>query len=125
MGNVISQPTVGGVSIPFPDEATIEPVWIYGENITLGGKTRRDVMARKYKYSLSWKHMDVTYYNALEAIINGLVAFTFIYDKWPQSTNPGISCLGTLSARRLEYGIGDTSYLSSVNLVLIEVESRI
>ena len=125
MANQILRPTVGGVTIPFPDEAIIEPVWIYGENTTLGGKTRRDVMARKYKYTMTWKHLDVDFYDDLEAVVNALDPFTFVYDKWPQSADLGVSCLGTLSARRLEYGVGDTSFLSSTTLTLTETESRI
>jgi len=121
----ISKPVFGVATMPFPSEATIEPVWIFGEVTTLGGKTRRDVMARKYQYTLKWDYMSVTDYDALEDVVNALVAGTFIYDKWPESTNPGVSCLGTLSARKLEYGTGDSNYLSSVALTLIEVSSRI
>ena len=69
--------------------------------------------------------MSVTSYDTLEAIINGLVAATFVYGKWPQSATPGVSCLGTLSARKLEHGTGDSNYWSSVTLILTEVDSRI
>ncbi len=100
MATTISKPTLGAVTMPFPSEATIEPLWIFGENITLGGKTKRDVMARKYKYTLRWDLVIVSKYDALEAVVNALVAATFIYDKWPQSTTPGVSCLATLSARK-------------------------
>ncbi len=125
MATTISKPTFGGATMPFPSEATIDPSWVFGENTTLGGKTKRDVMARKYKYTLRWEYMVVDKYNALEAIINALDAATFIYDKWPQSATPGVSCLGTLSARKLEYGSGDSDYWSSVVLTLTEVSSRI
>jgi len=120
----IARPTIGGVTIPFPSEAIIKPVWVSAENITLGGKTRRDIMARKYEYTLSWNYMSVTDYNNLEAVTNLLVASIFVYAKWPQSVSPGISCLTTLSARKLESGVGD-SFWSSVTLALTEVESRI
>jgi len=119
----ISKPTLGVATMPFPDMATITPVWVSSEVTTLGGKTRRDVMARKYKYVLQWKHIKVADYNALEAVVNALVAATFTYGKWPQSAS-GISCLGTLSARRLEHGVGDSDYWASVALTLIEVNSR-
>jgi len=120
----LSKPTFGAATMPFPDEATITPVWVSAENTTLGGKTRRDVMARKYSYVLKWKYMSVTYYDALEAIINALIAATFTYGKWTQSAS-GISCLGTLSTRKLEVGSGDSNYFSSVTLTLTEVDSRI
>ena len=120
----ISKPVFGAATMPFPDEATVTPTWVSAEVTTLGGKTRRDIMARKYQYILRWKYMKVSDYNSLESVINALVAATFTYGKWPQSVG-GISCLGTLSARRLEHGVGDSDYWSSVALTLIEVDSRI
>jgi len=121
----ISKPVFGAATMPFPDSAVITPVWVSADVTTLGGKTRRDVMARKYSYTLTWKYMGVNNYNALEGIVNTLVAATFIYGKWPQSTGAGVSCLGTLSARKLEVGTGDTNYWSSIKLTLTEVDSRI
>jgi len=120
----ISRPTLGGVTLPFPSEATITPVWVSADNVTLGGKTRREIMARKYQYTLNWNYMSVTDYNNLETVVNTLTASMFIYDKWPQSSSPGVSCLVTLSARKLESGVG-TEFWSSVTLTLVEVESRI
>ena len=120
----IARPTLGGVTIPFPSEAIIKPVWVSAENITLGGKTRRDIMARKYEYTLSWNYMSVTDYNNLETVVNTLTAAVFIYDKWPQSATTGVSCLATLSARKLESGVG-TEFWSSVTITLVEINSRI
>jgi hypothetical protein len=120
----ISAPTWGSATLPFPSEAVITPLWISADNITLGGKTRRDVMARKYQYTMRWDYMSVTDYNNLETVINGLVAANFTYGKWPQSAT-AVSCLGTLSARTLMVGVGDSTYYSSVTLTLTEVSSRI
>ena len=114
----------GAAIMPFPDEATITPMWVSAENTTLGGKTKRDVMARKYRYTLRWDHMRVTDYDSLEAVVNALVAATFTYGKWPQSAS-GVSCLGSLSARNLQYGVGDSNFLSRVTLNLTEIDSRI
>jgi len=121
----ISKPTFGAATLPFPDMATINPVWINSDITTLGGKTRRDVMARKHGYTFKWNYMKVAAYNELEAVINALIPATFVYGKWPQSATPGVSCLGELSARKLESGSGDSSYFSSVKLTLTEVDSRI
>jgi len=121
----ISKPTLGSATLPFPSAASIKPIWIYSDNTTLGGTTRRDIMARKYEYILSWDYMSVADYDSLETVINTLSYATFIYGKWPQSESPGVSCLGVLSERNLIYGVGDSSYLSSVTLTLTEVSSRI
>lgn len=120
----ISKPTFGAATLPFPDMATIAPIWVSSDVTTLGGKTRRDVMARKYQYTLKWNYMKVNHYNDLEDVINALVAATFTYGKWPQSAS-GVSCLGELSARKLEAGVGDSNYFSSVTLTLTEEETRI
>jgi hypothetical protein len=126
MGTQITAPTLGGTTIPYPGAGTrIEPIWISAEHTTIGGKTRKEVMARKYKYTLVYPVMGVTDYNALETVINGLVPVTFIYNKWPQSATAGVSVFAELSARELVYGTGDTSYWSSVTLTLTEVNSRI
>lgn len=120
----ITEPSFGGITLPFPSEAIIEPLYEVAENTTLKGETRRKVMARKYKYTLGWDTMFVANYNALEAIVNILGDAIFIYEKWPQSIT-GIDCIASLSSRKLEYGTGDSTYVSSVILTLTEVESRI
>ena len=120
----IDKPTFGTAKMPFPSDATIEPFWVEAEVTTLGGRTRKDVMARKYRYTLKWNYMKVSDYDALETVVNTLDPDTFTYGKWPQSV-AGISCLGTLSNRRLEHGYGDSDYWSSVTLTLTEVASRI
>lgn len=123
-GTVINKPTLGSATLPFPSEAKIEPIWISAEHTTVDGTTRRDVMGRKYKYTLSWDYINVTDYNNMEAEVNALSAKTFTYAKWPQSAS-GISVLAELSSRELVYGTGSTAYLSSVTLTLTEVSSRI
>jgi hypothetical protein len=121
---IIVEPTFGGITLPFPSESIIIPKWQSAENLTLDGTSRRNIMARKYEYTLSWDHMSVTNYNDLEVIVNTLSANTFVYGKWPQSAG-GISCLASLSARTLKVGTGDINYWSSVTLTLTEVDSRI
>lgn len=125
MATFITRPTLDGASMPFPSSASIEPIWIKAEHITLGGTTRRELMARKYQYTLTWDYMTVTDYNTIETKVNGAQPKTFIYNKWPQSASAGVSVLFELSTRQLVSGSGDASYLSSVTLNLTEVASRI
>ena len=110
--------------MPFPDVATIDPIWISADHNTLGGKTRRDIMARKYQYTFQWKYIKVNAYNSIEAVVNTFTPQTFIYEKWPQSET-GVTCIGKLSERKLEAGVGDTYYYSSVTLTLIEEDTRL
>jgi len=125
MGTDISAPTLGGATLPHPSSGSyIEPIWISADNITLGGKTRREVMARKYRYTLNYDVMDTDTYDALETVVNGLVAITFTYAKWTQST-AGVSVLADLSSREPVAGTGSTGYWSKVTLTLTEVSSRI
>jgi len=121
----INAPTFGSATLPFPSEAVITPLWVSADNTTLGGKTRRDVMARKYQYTMKWEYISVSDYNSLETEVNNLIAATFVYGKWPQSASPGVECLATLSPRQLMVGIGDSYFWSSVTLTLVEVSSRI
>jgi hypothetical protein len=120
---IISQPTLGGTTLPFPSAASVEPVWIEAVQDTIGGTTRKDVMARKYKYSMKWDYMDTAYFDALESIVNTLSSTTFVYEKWPQCS-AGVEVIPKLSARELKSGAGDEFY-SSVSLECIEVNSRI
>lgn len=124
---VINRPTLNGSNIPFPSSAEYEPILIASEHTTLKGKTRRDVMARKYRYELAWDYINVADYDLIEGIINtshdNLTTINFVYEKWPHSEAP-VEVLATLSGRELKYGTGKTAYLSSVKLVLTEVNPR-
>jgi len=120
----ITNPTFGGITLPFPSEASITPLWEDAENLTFDGTTRRLVTARKYGYRFKWNTMLISDYNDLESVTNTLNYAEFVYAKWVQSRD-GVYCLGTLSPRTLEHGVGDSAYLSSVILILVEVESRI
>lgn len=126
MSSEINRPTLGGVTIPHPGRGSkVEPVWVQSMHTTLGGKTRQEVMARKYRYVLFYGVMSKAIYDALEAVVNGLVAVTFVYDKYLQSASPGVSVLAELSARELVAGAGNDEFWSSVTLTLTEVSSRI
>ena len=126
MATEINEPTLGGATLPHPGAGSrVEPIWVSSQHTTLGGKTRQEVMARKYKYILVYQVMDKTTYEALEAIVNALAAATFIYDKYSQSASPGVSVLAELSARELVAGTGSDAFWSTVTLTLTEVSSRI
>ena len=126
MSNQVNRPVLGGETIPHPSRGSkVEPMWISSQHTTLGGKTRQEVMARKYRYILFYEVMNKADYEALEAVVNGLVAVTFVYDKYTQSASPGVSVLAELSARELIAGSGNDEFWSSVTLTLTEVSSRI
>lgn len=120
----ISKPTLNSATLPFPSNATISPVWNIAEHQTIAGKTRRDVMGRKYEYQMEWDVIDTDDYDALEAVVNGTQPVTFTYGKWPQSS-AGVSVLAKLSERKLVSGVGTEDYWSTVRLTLTEVDSRI
>ena len=120
----ISKPAIGSAIMPYPSGANIDPIWISAEQTTLGGTTRKDVMARKYKYTLKWDYISVSDYNAMETEVNTLSSLSFSYGKWPQSA-AGVTVLAVLSTRQLEVGVGDENYYSSVTLECTEVNSRI
>ena len=126
MATEINRPTLGGVTIPHPGAGSrVVPVWVESKHTTLGGKTRQEVMARKYRYILVYQVMNKTTYDALEAKVNELTTLTFIYDKYTQSASPGVSVIAQISARELVAGAGNDDFWSSVTLTLEEVSSRI
>lgn len=126
MATQINRPTLGGVTIPHPGAGSrVDPIWVSSQHTTLGGKTRQEVMARKYRYIFIYQVMSKATYEALEAKVNELIPVTFIYDKYLQSASPGVSVLAELSARELVAGAGTDEYWSTVTLTLVEVNSRI
>jgi len=126
MATEISRPTLGGVTIPHPGPGSrVEPIWVASTHTTLGGKTRKEVMARKYRYILMYQVMNKATYDDLEAKVNELNPATFIYDKYTQSASPGVSVIAELSARELVAGTGNDDFWSTVTLTLEEVDSRI
>ena len=124
MAGTIQKPVLGSATLPYPSGATIEPIFLMAEQMTLGGKTRQDIMARKYKYTMRWDYMSNAAYDALEAQINLLTALTFTYEKWPQSS-AGVTVVSKLSARELKAGAGNEFFWSAVTLECTEVDSRI
>jgi hypothetical protein len=123
MSNNINKPILDGVIIPYPDGAEIIPLWSVAEPLTLGGRTRREVFNRKYKYVMNWKTLYSTYYSPLEVAVNKMIPVLFTYEKWTQSA-AGVLVLPTLSSRSLRVGVGD-AFWSEVTLECIEVNSRI
>ncbi len=126
MSSSIDRPTLGGVTIPHPGAGSrVVPVWVASKHTTIGGKTRQEVMARKYRYILVYQVMSKDTYDTLEAKVNELAAATFVYDKYTQSASPGVSVIAELSARELVAGAGNDEFWSSVTLTMEEVSSRI
>ena len=118
--------TLGGTTLPCPKDSTRQYILKKADVETLGGKTRWDVMARKYKYTLRWDFISVTDYDALEDKVNTLVPLTFIWDKYTSTTSPGVSVLASLSDRKpTTAGNQSTGFYSDVTLELIEVDTRL
>jgi hypothetical protein len=73
---------------------------------------------------MKWHYMSVSYYNALENIINHSSAQNFKYEKWTQSAE-GVLVWASLSIRILKLGVGKSSHWSEVQLECIEQTTRI
>jgi len=121
----MANPVLGSTTLSCPTDSSREYILKKAEQETLGGKTRWDVMARKYRYIIHWSHMNVADYDALEGEINNLTAQTFTWDKYT-STSSGISVLAVLKERTPKTpGNQSTDFYSDVTLELTEVSSRI
>jgi hypothetical protein len=93
-------------------------------NHALNGKAHQRVTYQKYKYTLVWDWMKIADYNALETYCNELKTRTFIYNKFPQSADPGVEVTISLSDRTPKVYYANKEYYSSVTLTLIEVAAR-
>ena len=128
MPSVISQPTLGGVTLPYPSGISIDRAEVSAEQTTMKATTNKDVMGYKYIYTLEYSYMSVAYFNNLLTVIDTLLPATFIYDKFPQSANAGVSVIPSIGKRTVKHttsGTGDTAYYSGVTLLLKEVSGRI
>jgi hypothetical protein len=108
--------------MPDPTESRISPVFP-SKTETLGGKSRREVLGRKYKYDIRWNFMTSIDYNSLETLVNVGNPVTLTYNKYPQSQD-GVSVEAQISERTHIAMVGNDFY-SDVSLTLTEVSNRL
>jgi len=106
-----------GTTIKRPNSIKREPIEVAADHITISGKTKRDITARKYRYILSYKNISKTDADTLVTIYNQKAVVTF------QSTEANFP----VSLRNVHVDIGDrdylypgSDYLSTFNLILTE-----
>jgi len=114
------------IALPCPRDSRRENVINKGEFRTIGGKTRWDIMGRKYRYILHWDFMSVEDYDIIETLVNSFSELTFIWNRYPSAQGDGVHVWATIPTRNpATPGNQTTGFYSEVNLELLEVESRI
>lgn len=116
--------SLAGTTLPDVTRASIAPVDERVVNFGINGSAFHKLQYYKYAYTLEWEWMRVADYDALEAICNALSTKLFVYDKFPQSADPGVSVLAELSDRTPKAYYDGADYYSGVTLTLIEVDAR-
>jgi hypothetical protein len=110
-----------------PSDWNVSVDYSIAENTSLNGTTTKDVMYRKYIYTLEWEAMTKADYEELETLINyhndSAENIDFVYTKWASSaTTIEVTSLPLSRAKKL--GSGSTEYYQSVTLTLKEVDKR-
>lgn len=110
-----------------PSDWTVDALIGSSDTISLNGTHLRDVMYRKYVYTLEWDAMSVTDYDDMlelfEYTLDNNETVLFTYDKFPQSES-GVSCILSMPERKRRLGSGKVMYYSKVKVVLIELAKR-
>ena len=108
---------LNGTTIKRPSTMKREAIEVAGDHMTISGKTKRDITARKYRYILSYGNITKTDADTLQTIYNLKAVVTF------QSTEANF----TVSSRNVHVDIGSrdyaypgSAYLSTFNLILTE-----
>ena len=122
----MAQPTLGAVTLPYPTNWSITPIIGEVAATSLSGKTRTDVIYRKYKYTLQYDALSKNdYESVLNAINDSLDNGTtpiFTYDKI--SAANGVSVIPSISEAERAFGAGN-DYRIRVSIELLEINSRI
>ena len=71
--------TLGNSTIAWPSSFSIEPQELAKINRTASGKTIKEVIAVKKKFSLKWNNLKGTDYQAIKALIAGAAFLSFVY----------------------------------------------
>ncbi len=122
----MAEPTLGAVTLPYPTSWSITPIIGEVAATSLSGKTRTDVIYRKYKYTLRYEALTKTDYetvlNAVNDSLDNGTTPTFTYDKI--SVASGVVVIPSISDAERVFGAGN-DYRIRVDVELLEVNSRI
>ena len=116
------------VSPEHPSDWDVDSLAGYIKNTTLSGTQVKDVLYRKYAYTLIWDAMSKQDYEDLQELVNyhndNGDNILFTYKKWPESTNT-VECQCDLLSRSRKGGSGNDNYYQTVTITLTEVSSRL
>lgn len=110
--------TLGNATIAWPSSLSIEPMEISRRGQTASGKTTKEVIAVKNKFSLRWNWLTGTDYQAIKAALATGDFITFVY---PDNGSTGSATVYTDGGVRAEFvnRVGDWLYRNA-ELILIE-----
>lgn len=110
---------LGDASLPRPEEFTRENIFIKGDVLSLSGKTGRDIIHRKERFTLSWSRMTKDEFDDLFTAVSLNTALDF-------SVADGNFIISSTSVfpvlKSVEYVTLGENYLVSTQLELVEIE---
>ena len=110
---------LNGSTIKSPGRLTREPIEVSTDHLTIGGDTKRDITARKWKYVLEYDNLNTTDANTIYTIYDLKATVSFQSTETNLMIGP-VNVHVNVSPR--EYKTLGSDYLVSLTLVLTEVE---
>lgn len=114
--------SLGGIEFPEPTSSLIRPAFP-GTTETLAGKSRKEVLGRKYSYEIEWGFMDIATYTNLESVVNSGGPIYLVYKRYLQSEMVAV-VLPELSERTHVAMTNGADFYSNVRVTLTEVLNR-
>ena len=108
---------LGDITLPSPQGFNKEPIFIFQDVNTLDGSTRRDVVRRKYKFTLIFRKLTQTEVSSILSEYNKNVSIRFIVSESYQS----IDTMVLMTISRREYNMPGEEYREDFNIILTEV----
>jgi hypothetical protein len=108
---------LGDITLPTPQGFNREPVFISQDVNTLAGSTKRDVIRRKYKFTLIFRKLTQAEASSILSEYNKNVPIRFIVSESYQS----IDTMVLMTISRREYNMPGGEYREDFNIILIEV----